>query len=66
MMIGTGQVKRLAFIQIFETALMVTVVTFSLKFGGLGVMLLAMTATIVLTTGWILPRQVYRALAGKS
>jgi O-antigen/teichoic acid export membrane protein len=63
MMIGTGQVKQLAMIQIFETILMITSVTLSLRFGGLGIMLLAMTGTILLTTGWILPRRVHRLLA---
>lgn len=65
MMIGTGQVKRLALIQIFETTVMTAVVWLSLRSGGLGVMLLAMTGTIVLTTGWMLPRKVWVALKGK-
>ncbi|HVJ45325.1 MAG TPA: oligosaccharide flippase family protein [Luteolibacter sp.] len=63
MMIGTGQVKRLAVIQIFETALMIPVVFIALRFGGLGAMLLAMTTAIAVTTGWILPRRVHRVLA---
>lgn len=62
MMIGTGQVKRLALIQIGETLLMITVVWLSLAYGGLELMLLAMAITIALTSGWILPRKVWRAL----
>jgi O-antigen/teichoic acid export membrane protein len=62
MMIGTGQVKRLALIQGGETILMIGVVWVSLKFGSLQVMLLAMAATMTCVTGWILPRRVYRAL----
>lgn len=62
MMIGTGQVKRLAVIQIFETLVMIAVVCVSLSMGSLNLMLLAMAATILLGTGWILPKMVHRAL----
>ena len=63
MMIGTGQVKRLAAIQIFETVVMIAAVWASLHFGSLRIMLLAMAATITGITGWILPRLVHRALS---
>lgn len=63
MMIGTGQVKRLALIQLFETTIMIAAVWTSLHFGSLETMLLAMGTTIVCLTGWILPRRVYRVLA---
>jgi O-antigen/teichoic acid export membrane protein len=62
MMIGTGQVKRLAVIQIFETLVMIAVVWVSLSMGSLNLMLVAMSVTILLGTGWILPKLVYRAL----
>lgn len=62
MMIGTGQVKRLAVIQIFETIVMISVVSAALFMGSLNLMLIAMAATIVCGTGWILPKQVYRVL----
>jgi O-antigen/teichoic acid export membrane protein len=64
MMIGTGQVKRLAAIQIGETLVMIGVVWLSLYYGSMPWMLLAMAVTIACGTGWILPRQVHRALKG--
>lgn len=63
LMIGTGQVKKLAVIQIFETVIMIAVVSISLLNGSLSLMLLGMAATILFGTGWILPKQVHRALA---
>lgn len=62
MMIGTGQVKKLAVIQIGETLVMTGVVWLALYYGTMGLMLAAMAVTIVLGTGWILPREVHRAL----
>jgi O-antigen/teichoic acid export membrane protein len=58
MMIGIGEVKRLAVIQIFETAVMIGVVWFSLTYGSLQGMMLAMAVTMLSVTGWILPRRV--------
>ena len=64
MMIGTGQVKKMALIQIGETLVMIGVVWTALYYGSMGTMLLATAVTIICGTGWILPREVHRALKG--
>jgi O-antigen/teichoic acid export membrane protein len=64
LMIGTGQVNRLAKIQAFESALVIAVAWTALRFGGVGAMLAAMGATIACVTGIWLPRHVAAALAG--
>ena len=63
LMIGTGQVVRLARIQIIETAVLAVAAWFALHAGGIGAMLLAMGATIACFTGLFLPRRVAEVLA---
>lgn len=60
MMIGTGQVGKLARIQFIESAGVAIVAYLALKHGGIGPMLAAMGLTILIVTGTILPRQVAR------
>ena len=62
LMIGTGQVVRLARIQLVETPLLATVAALALWKGGMGAMLFAMSGSILLVTGWMLPIRVWRAL----
>lgn len=62
LMIGTGQVVRLARIQLVETPVLAVAAWFALQAGGLGAMLMAMGATIVCVTGLFLPRRVAAAL----
>jgi hypothetical protein len=63
MMVGTGQVTKLARIQFIESTLIALVALAALHWGDIGPMLAAMGAVIFAVTGWILPRQVARALA---
>jgi len=51
MMIGTGQVTRLARIQFFEYGLV------ALKFGSMEIMLPTMAVIITAITGWFLPHR---------
>lgn len=62
LMIGTGQVIRLARIQLVETPVLAVVAWFALQTGGLGAMLMAMGGTIVCVTGLFLPRRVAAVL----
>ncbi|BCX47072.1 hypothetical protein HAHE_09800 [Haloferula helveola] len=62
LMIGTGQVQRLARVQFVETGVLAVAAYLALHFGGMTMMLLAMGGTIILITGWILPIQVRRKL----
>ncbi|MBK1882378.1 oligosaccharide flippase family protein [Luteolibacter pohnpeiensis] len=64
MMIGTGQVRRLAVIQIVESMLMIGITTMVLWLGSMEFMLAAMGITILCLTGWLLPRRV-AAVLGK-
>jgi len=63
MMIGTGQVGKLARIQFFESTVVAIVAFVAMKWGGIGPMLLAMGVTILAITGTVLPRLVARGLA---
>jgi len=63
LMIGTGQVTRLARIQAVESTLVILVAWGALRFGGTGAMLAAMGAVIACVTGVLLPRHVAAALA---
>jgi O-antigen/teichoic acid export membrane protein len=58
LMIGTGQVTRLARVQLIETTVVAVVAWAALHSGGLAVMLAAMGATILCITGTLLPRLV--------
>lgn len=62
MMIGTGQVVRLARIQFAESALVAVAAVIGLRYGGIGTMLLSMAAVIFAVTGCILPRLVSHSL----
>jgi hypothetical protein len=62
MMVGTGQVGKLARIQFAESTLVALVAYAALHWGGIGPMLAAMGAVILVVTGWILPRQVAERL----
>jgi O-antigen/teichoic acid export membrane protein len=62
MMVGTGQVGKLARIQFAESMLVALVAYAALHWGGIGPMLAAMGAVILVVTGWILPRQVAERL----
>jgi O-antigen/teichoic acid export membrane protein len=66
MMIGTGQVGRLARIQFAESALVAVAAVLALEWGGIGPMLAAMGATILLVSGTLLPRQVARGIDGRA
>ena len=61
LMIGTGQVKRMARVQLTETAIVVLAAWAGLHAGGLEVMLLAMAGTLLAVTGRILPGMVASA-----
>ncbi|MCW1926216.1 oligosaccharide flippase family protein [Luteolibacter arcticus] len=61
MMIGTGQVGKLARIQFVESTLVAVVAFFALEWGGIGPMLAAMGTVALAITGIMLPRQVARA-----
>ena len=62
MMIGTGQVAKLARIQLIESAVVAVVAAVALKWGGIGPMLAAMGVTILAITGIMLPRLVVRGM----
>lgn len=62
MMIGTGQVGKMARVQFLESALVAVVAVVALNHGGIGPMLAAMGAVILAVTGTLLPRQVAWAL----
>lgn len=62
LMIGTGQVSRLARVQFVESALVAIAAIVALKWGGLGPMLLSMGTVIFAVTGCILPRLVGHGL----
>jgi O-antigen/teichoic acid export membrane protein len=62
MMIGSGQVGRLARVQFAESALVVIAAVIGLNYGGMGTMLLSMAAVIFAVTGCILPRLVGHGL----
>ena len=62
MMVGTGQVRSLALIQLLESAVMLGVIWIALRSGSIEMMLLSMATTIFCLTGWILPRRVGRVL----
>ncbi|MEM1083413.1 MAG: oligosaccharide flippase family protein [Verrucomicrobiota bacterium] len=66
LVIGVGQVTRLARIQLVETFILAFAAWAALKYGGVGPMLLAMALTIFAVTGWSLPRMVIRALKDES
>lgn len=58
MMIGTGQVGRLARIQFIESALVALAAWFALERGGMELMLLVTGFLIFAVTGWTLPKQI--------
>jgi O-antigen/teichoic acid export membrane protein len=58
MMIGTGQVGKLARVQFVESTLVAVAAYAALKWGGIGPMLAATATVIFAVTGWILPRLV--------
>ncbi|QJE94716.1 lipopolysaccharide biosynthesis protein [Luteolibacter luteus] len=62
LMIGTGQVGRLARVQFVESALVAIVAVLALKWGGIGTMLLSMASVMVAVTGCSLPRLVAHGL----
>lgn len=64
LMIGTGQVKRLARIQFAESALIAGGAWLALDRGGVGGLLLMMAAIVLLVTGSWLPRLVKSRLSG--
>ena len=63
MMFGTGQVGKLARVQLIESAVVAVVAVVALKWGGIGPMLAAMGVAILAITGIVLPRIVARGLA---
>jgi hypothetical protein len=63
LMIGTGQLPRLARIQLAETAVVAVVAWFALRAGGLAGMLFCTGLTIAAITGTLLPRQIGRKFA---
>lgn len=62
MMIGTGQVSKLAGIQLIESALIAGVAWIALDHGGMAGMLAAMALVILALTGSFLPFRVWSAL----
>ncbi len=66
LMIGTGQVARLARVQFVETPLLAVAAALALWSGGMGAMLIAMGATIFLVTGWMLPIHVWKRLRSET
>lgn len=62
MMIGSGQISRLARVQFAESALVVIAAVAGLHYGGMGTMLLCMATVIFSVTGCILPRLVGHGL----
>lgn len=63
LMFGTGQVGKLARVQLTESALVAAIAVVALKWGGIGPMLAAMGVAILAITGIVLPRIVARGLA---
>jgi len=63
LLVGLGQVRLLAGVQVVESALVLAAAWIGMNHGGLGVMLLAMAATIALVTGWCLPWLFHRELS---
>ena len=66
LMLGTGQVQRMARIQALETAVMLPVAWYTVHQGGIGMMLGSMAAIIACFTGWALPLAVWRRLRAVS
>lgn len=64
LMIGTGQVRSLARVQLVETVVLAVVAWFALRHGGLAWMYFSMTGVILLATGLLLPGMVRRRLKG--
>lgn len=62
MMIGTGQVSKLAGIQLIESALVAAAAWLALDHGGVAGMLAAMAVVILALTGSVLPFRVWSAL----
>ncbi|WP_035605457.1 oligosaccharide flippase family protein [Haloferula sp. BvORR071] len=62
MMIGSGQIGRLARVQFVESALVAIAAIIGLRYGGMGTMLLCMATVIFAVTGCILPRLVGHGL----
>lgn len=62
LMIGTGQVTRMARIQLLESALVAVAAWMGLHYGGLPIMLLCMGGVLLMMTGRILPSMVARVL----
>jgi O-antigen/teichoic acid export membrane protein len=64
LMIGTGQVGRLARVQLLESALVALAAWVGLSQGGIGGLLLGMAVVMILVTGWVLPLRVRECLRG--
>lgn len=67
-LIGLGQTRRLARIQLLESVLLALAAWFAMQHASLALLLAVMTTTILLITGWRLPwlvRQELRSLAAK-
>lgn len=62
LLVGLGQVRILAVVQVIESALVLGAAWFGMHHGGLSEMLLFMAATIALVTGWCLPWLFHRDL----
>ncbi|MFM2241459.1 MAG: hypothetical protein RLZ97_314 [Verrucomicrobiota bacterium] len=62
LMLGTGQVQRMARIQTLEMLVMLPVAWYTVHTGGIGMMLAAMAIIIALFTGWALPSAVWQRL----
>ena len=66
LMIGTGQVGRLARVQFVESALVAIAAVVALKWGGMAIMMLSMATVMVAVTGCCLPRLVAHGLRRNS
>lgn len=66
LMIGTGQVTKMARLQLVESAMVAVAAWLGLHYGSLEIMLLSMGGVIFLMTGRILPGMVARALEPSS
>jgi O-antigen/teichoic acid export membrane protein len=64
LMIGTGQVGRLARVQLLESALVALAAWVGLAQWGIGGLLISMAVVMTLITGWVLPRWVGERLRG--
>jgi len=62
LMIGTGQVTRMARVQLAESAMVGIAAWLGLHYGGIGIMLLSMSGVLLLMTGRILPGMVATVL----